>query len=412
MAKFSYTAQDARGRNYKGFVDADTKEAALEFLQNKGTLVIEIAQVAAKSPFASLLKASSGVGNVKVAGHVMAFFAEQLSTLIAGGVPLVRAISLLGEFSTDKNLGPVLLAIARDIAGGNSLHGSLEKFPKIFDHTWLSMVQAGEVGGHLSEALLQVAKYVKSTEMLKSKIITAVTYPAVLFVMSMGVLIYFIVGIVPTFASIFKDFDMELPPLTQLILVISTTIREHLFLVILGIVGVCVGFYLLISTPSGRRMWHKFHLSMPIFGKFVSNIYFERILSTMATLLNSGVSIINVLNVMEEAFESNVLIQDAIIAAKRDVASGKSISESFRKTGVFPGLMTEMMLMGEESGKLPSIMETLSKFYTEQINQFIARFSALIDPVLVVGIGAIIAVVVLSIFMPIFKMSQIGMSGA
>lgn len=185
-----------------------------------------------------------------------------------------------------------------------------------------------------------------------------------------------------------------------------------MFLVILGIVGVCVGFYLLISTPSGRRMWHKFHLSMPLFGKFISNIYFERILSTMATLLNSGVSIINVLNVMEEAFESNVLIQDAIIAAKRDVASGKSISESFRKTGVFPGLMTEMMLMGEESGKLPSIMETLSKFYTEQINQFIARFSALIDPVLVVGIGAIIAVVVLSIFMPIFKMSQIGMSGA
>jgi type IV pilus assembly protein PilC len=157
-------------------------------------------------------------------------------------------------------------------------------------------------------------------------------------------------------------------------------------------------------------MWHRFHLKVPIFGPFISNIYFERILSTMATLLTSGVSIINVLNVMEEAFESNIIIQKALIAAKRDVSTGKSISESFRKTGVFPGLMTEMMLMGEESGRLPHILDTLSKFYTEQIGQFIARFSSLIDPILIVGIGSIIAVVVLSIFMPIFKMSQIGMN--
>lgn len=412
MAKFSYTAQDNSGRNYKSTIDAESKEKALEMLQSKGVLIIEIAPIFNKSIFGSFLKSNRGVGTSRVPGHVMAFFAEQLSTLIAGGVPLVRAISLLGEFSTDKRLGPVLLSIARDVAGGNSLHGSLERFPKIFDHTWLSMVQAGEVGGHLSEALLQVAKYVKSTEVLKSKIITAVTYPAILFIMSMGVLVYFIVGIVPTFASIFKDFDMDLPPLTQFILTVSTTIREHLFLVIFALAAVAVGFYLLVSTPSGRRVWHKFHLKVPLFGPFISNIYFERILSTMATLLNSGVSIINVLNVMEEAFESNVLVQEAIVSAKRDVSSGKSISESFRKTGVFPGLMTEMMLMGEESGRLPHIMETLSKFYTEQINQFIARFSALIDPILVVGIGAIIAVVVLSIFMPIFKMSQIGMSGS
>ena len=128
----------------------------------------------------------------------------------------------------------------------------------------------------------------------------------------------------------------------------------------------------------------------------------------MATLLNSGVSIINVLSVMEEAFAGNVLIQNALIQARKDVASGKSTSESFRRTNMFPGLMTEMMMMGEESGRLPHILQTLSKFYTEQINQFIARFSALIDPILIVGIGAIIALIVLSIFMPIFKMSEIG----
>ncbi|MDR0952616.1 MAG: type II secretion system F family protein [Elusimicrobiota bacterium] len=411
MAKFSYTAQDSKGHNYKSVIESENKEKALAYLQAKGTLIIDIVPFQKKSLFAFLPKFSGGTGQVKIKGHVMAFFAEQLSTLIAGGVPLVRAITLLGEYSTDKNLGPVLISIARDVAGGNSLHGALEKFPKVFDHTWLSMVQAGEVGGHLAEALLQIAKYVKSTEMLKSKIITAISYPAILFLMSIGVLIYFVVGIVPTFASIFQDFDMELPAITKLVLLVSLTIRHHLFLVIFGIIAAVVAFYLMVSTPMGKKRWHTFHLKMPIFGGFISNIYYEKILSNMATLLNSGVSIINVLNVMEEAFAGNVIIQSAVTAAKRDVSTGKSLSEAFRKTGKFPGLMTEMMLMGEESGRLPHIMETLSKFYSEQINQFIARFSALIDPILIVGIGAIIGVVVLSIFMPIFKMSQIGMGG-
>lgn len=408
MARFNYVSQDNNGRNYTSHIDAASKERALEILQSKGIFVIEITPVVRKSIFSSLNSSTFSAASAKVPGHVKIFFAEQLSTLISGGVPLVRAISLLGQYSSDKTLGPILLSVARDVSGGNSLHGALEKFPKVFDHTWLSMIQAGEVGGHLSEALMQIAKYEKSTEVLKSKIITAVTYPGILFMMSIGVLIYFVVGIVPTFATIFKDFDMELPGITKMVLTVSDVIRNHLFILMLGILAFVAAFYILTHNPVGRRAWNKFHLTMPIFGGFISNIYFERILSSMATLLNSGVSIINVLNVIEEAFESNIIIQDAIIEAKKGVTSGKSISESFRRTKVFPGLMTEMMLMGEESGRLPHIMETLSKFYTDQINQFIMRFSALIDPILIVGIGAIIAVVVLSIFMPIFKMSQIG----
>lgn len=414
MAKFNYIAQDPRGRNYKSVVDADTKEKALEILQGKGILVIGISPVAAKSSSFLNMKIGGGggstVGKQKVSGHVLAFFAEQLATLIAGGVPLIRALTLLGEYSNDKKLGPILVAIARDVASGNSLHGAFEKFPKVFNHTWVSMVEAGEVGGHLADSLLQVAKYVKSSEMLKSKIITALTYPSLLFIMSMGVLVYFVVGIVPTFASIFKDFDLTLPALTLFILAISMGVRNHLLLIILSAIVLFTVFYVYISTPGGKRRWHTFHLKMPLFGGFVSNIFYERVLSTMATLLNSGVSIINVLNVMEDAFDSNVIIRDALIAAKKEVSTGKSISESFRNTGKFPGLMTEMMLMGEESGRLPGIMETLAVFYSEQINQFIARFSALIDPILIVGIGGIIGVVVLSIFMPIFKMSQIGMN--
>lgn len=407
MPKFNCTVQDPNGKYIKSSITADTMEKAIFALQNKGYIILEMKPEKKGKSFASLFR-SARIGSKKIKGHVLAFFAEQLSTLLSGGVPLIRAISLLGEYATDRNFGPVLIAVARDIAGGNSMHEALAKFPVVFDHTWISMIESGEVGGHLADALMQVAKYVKSKEALKNKIITAVTYPAVLFVMAMGVLGYFVVGIIPTFEGIFIDFDIELPTLTKVVVNVSHLIAHHWFLIFMIVVIIIAVFKAFISTPSGKKAWHKFHLTMPIFGNFISNIYFEKLLSNMSTLLNSGVSIINVLTVMEESFAGNVIIKEAIVYTKNEVASGKSLSESFRKTGVFPGLMTEMMLMGEESGRLPSIMETLSQFYQEQVNQFLARFSALIDPILIVAIGSIIAVIVLSIFLPIFKMSQIG----
>ena len=407
MPKFNCTVQNSEGKYIKSSITADTMEKAIYALQAKGFIILEMKPEKPKTSLAAAFS-SARVGSKKIKGHVMAFFAEQLSTLLSGGVPLIRAISLLGEYSTDRNFGPVLVAVARDIAGGNSMHEALAKFPRVFDNTWLSMVEAGEVGGHLADALMEIAKYVKSTEALKSKIITAVTYPAVLFVMAMGVLIYFVVGIVPTFAEIFRDFDMDLPMITSIVLAISYGIANHWLLILFVVAAIIGGFYAYISTVAGKKVWHNFHLKVPIFGGFISNIYFEKLLNNMSTLLNSGVSIINVLTVMEESFEGNVVIKNAITYTKNEVASGKSLSESFRKTGVFPGIMTEMMLMGEESGRLPSIMETLAAFYQDQVNQFLARFSALIDPILIVGIGSIIAVIVLSIFLPIFKMSQIG----
>jgi len=407
MPKFNCTIQDAKGGYARSSIIADSMEKAIYALQAKGFIILDIKPEKTKSSLGSVFSASR-VGTKKIKGHVMAFFAEQLSTLLSGGVPLIRAISLLGEYSTDKDFGPVLVAVARDIAGGNSMHEALGKFPKVFDHTWISMVEAGEVGGHLADALMQVAKYVKSKETLKSKIITAVSYPAVLFLMSIGVLIYFVVGIVPTFKEIFDDFDIELPPLTKTIIGISNFFSNHWLILLLGVGALIFIFYVIISTPSGKRSWHKFHLVVPIFGKFIANIYYEKLLNNMSTLLSSGVSIINVLTVMEESFEGNLIIKEAITAAKNDVAMGKSLSEAFRRTKAFPGLMTEMMLMGEESGRLPSIMETLSLFYQEQVNQFLARFSAMIDPILICSIGGVIAIIVLSIFLPIFKMSQIG----
>ena len=402
MQKYLYWVKDENGKSHKGSVEADSREKVILALQNKGYLVLDVRE-SGRGQSTSRRRRGG-----RVPGHVLAFFAEQLSTLIAGGVPLVRAVSLLGEYSSNPRLGMVLSQVAKDIAGGQSLHSAFSQHPRTFSHIWLSLIQAGEVGGKLADTLMQVSLYTKRQEGMKSKIITAITYPAILAIASVGVLIYFVVGIVPTFAQIFKDFNIDLPMITVVVLNVSALIVNHGILIIVCMIFAFVLFRFYIKTTTGRRRWHALLLSLPIFGKFLKNMYFDRMLSTLSTLLTSGVTILNAIAVLEESFDGNVIIQNALKQVRADVAAGRSISESFRATGVFPGLMTEMMLMGEESGKLPSIISTLSKFYADNVEQFIARFSAVIDPILIVGVGSLIGIVVASIFLPIFKLSQIG----
>ncbi len=405
MPKYTYKVRDEHGKTFTGSYTTDSIDRLRAALQNKGYLVLDITEVSS-GLFAPKTKTRMKGG--KVPGHVLAFFAEQLSTLIAGGVPLVRAITLLGQYSSNPTLGMVLNQMAHDISGGQSLHEAMAKHPKTFSHVWMSLVQAGEVGGQIAETLMQLSIYTKTQEGMKSKIITAVTYPAILCVASVGVLIYFIVGIVPTFAQIFADFNLTLPTLTRVVLSVSSVITNHAVLIVLSIVALIAAFRFYIHTPGGKKRWHSFLLTMPIFGNFIKNIYYDRMLSTLSTLLRSGVTILNAILVLEESFDGNVIIQNALRQVRAGVAAGRSISDSFQDTGVFPGLMTEMMKMGEESGKLPSIIATLSKFYADNVDQFIARFSAVIDPILIIGVGVLIGLIVASIFLPIFKLSQIG----
>ena len=406
MPKYTYKVRDEQGKTFTGSYTTDNKDRLRAALQNKGYLVLDITETTG-GLFSGKNTTTRRKGG-KVPGHVLAFFAEQLSTLIAGGVPLVRAVDLLGQYSANPTMGMVLKQVAHDIAGGQSLHEALAQHPKTFSHVWLSLVEAGEIGGQIAETLMQLAIYTKTQEGMKSKIITAITYPAILTLASVGVLIYFIVGIVPTFAQIFEDFNLTLPMLTIIVLKVSSVITNHAVALILGIILVVASFRFYIRTPNGKKRWHSFLLTMPLFGNFLRNIYYDRMLSTLATLLRSGVTILNAIGVLEESFDGNIIIQTALKQVRADVAAGRSISDSFAKTGVFPGLMTEMMKMGEESGKLPNIIQTLAKFYADNVDQFIARFSAVIDPILIVSVGVLIGIIVASIFLPIFKLSQIG----
>ncbi|MBI4677942.1 MAG: type II secretion system F family protein [Elusimicrobia bacterium] len=406
MARFAYTVQDSKGETISGSLEANDENDAIGVLQGKGYFILSISSD--KSARSSLAGKVSGARAVSVAQRDLVFFAEQLATLLNGGVPLVRALSLLGEHSSSKGLQIAVGQVTKDVASGTALYKALEKHPKAFDSLWVSLVQAGEMGGQLPKSLKQIGSYLAAQAELKAKVITALAYPGILFFISMGVLTFFIVKIVPVFSDIFKQFGVELPPLTKFIILVSDILVHHLAALVFVLVGLGFVWKAYTSTEAGNVTKWTIFFKVPFFGEFIMNILVERLLTTMSALIESGVSILNTITVLEGVFSNNLIFQRFLRTVRNDVASGKSISGAFKKTGALPPLVTEMMFMGEESGKLPEMLVTLSGFYREQIDQFTRRFTAIIEPVMVVGIGVIVGTIVLSVFLPIFKMSTLG----
>jgi type IV pilus assembly protein PilC len=406
MSRFAYTVQDSKGETSSGALDANDENEAIASLQGKGYFILSISAEKIASKTGSGTK-SSGQGS-GVATRDLVFFAEQLSTLLNGGVPLVRALSLLGEHSSSPGLHYALGHVTKDVASGTALYKALERHPKVFDALWVSLVQAGEMGGQLPKVLKQIGTYISAQEELVGKVITALAYPAVLGTISLGVLAFFIIKIVPVFADIFASFSIKLPPLTAAIIMVSNVLVHHLASLIFVLVAAWFAWSAYVATEVGKVTKWNLIFSVPFFGAFVKNMMVERLLTTLSTLIESGVSILNAIAVLEGVFAVNPIFQRLLKSVKNDVAGGKSISAAFKKTGVLPPLVTEMMFMGEESGKLPDMLVTLSAFYREQIDQFTRRFTAIIDPILVVGIGALVGTIVLAVFLPIFKLSQVG----
>ena len=403
MERYSYTVQDGKGETSNGEIDASDENEAIRALQAKGYFILSLT-----ADKAGGTAGSKGGGGGSVSIRDMVFFAEQLATLLNGGVPLVRALSLLGENSGSKGLQFALAQVTKDVAGGTALYKALEKHPKIFDALWISLVQAGEMGGQLPKVLKQIGSYCAAQAELQGKIITALAYPGVLMTVSIGVLTFFIVKIVPVFAELFASFQVKLPPLTAFIILLSNILVNHMIGLILTLIAIWFSWSAYTSTDAGQESKWLIIFSTPLLGDFIKNILCERLLTTLSTLIESGVSILNAISVLEGVFAKNIIFKRLLAAVKNDVASGKSISQSFKKTGTLPNLVTEMMFMGEESGKLPDMLVTLSSFYKEQIDQFTRSFNAIIEPIMVVGIGMLVGVIVLAVFLPVFKLSSLG----
>jgi type IV pilus assembly protein PilC len=398
MPSFTYIARDsATGREIRSSVDASSESNAVAALLNRNLMVVSIQEKISK-------KGQTSGGSVPLSDLVM--FTRQLATMIDAGLAMVQSLQALAEQTEHKVTRDVIKDVTTRVEGGDSFSESLMKHPKVFNKLYYSMVSAGEKGGLLAEILARLATYLENTARLRKKVKTAMMYPTVVTIVAIGITIFLLIKVVPVFGDIFSSMGGHLPTPTQWLINTSNVLQHYFFYFVLG-AGVIVGGWLYyIRTPPGRAFWDAKRIKLPIFGSIAHKICLARFARTMASLVRSGVPILEVLAIVQNTV-GNVVMEAAIKTAATDIERGEGISAALSKHPVFPTMIIRMMTAGEQTGKIDSMLERVADFLDEEIENTLSGLTSLIEPLLIVFLGVVVGGIVICMFLPIFKLSDL-----
>jgi len=411
MALFFYVGRDNRGEKITGTEDAANQEELLGRLQARGLVVTNIlsdakaSAAAEKSSVRRTTRMHGGISN-----NDLMVFCRQLATLLGAGVPILKSLNIILKQVSSRKLYEVLVNLQKSMEAGLSLHEAMAKHPRVFSDLWINLIDSGEASGNLAAILNRLASYLERSASFKSKIISALIYPAILVFAGVGALLFLTIKIIPTFSELFKGFNLTLPFLTQVIIVVSDFIRKYILIVIGGMAAV---FFLLknyIKTRQGRLNYERFLFSLPVLGDFFRIMVVERFASEMSTLVESGVPILYSLEITERSV-GNLTMAEVVHQIKEDVRGGKSLSSPMEKSGFFEPMAVQMISIGEEIGELASMFKRVDNFYQEYIDTFLSRITAMFEPIMLLFMGVVIGLMVIGIFLPIFQISQLGSAG-
>lgn len=335
-------------------------------------------------------------------------YTRQMSAMLSSGMPLVQSIVALEEQSSNKNFRTVLAGVRSSVEGGAMYSDSLEEYPQIFDELYVNMMRAGETGGMLAETCERVATFLESSNRLRAKVKSAMMYPTVVMSVACIISTGLIVFIVPTFAKMFAGFGSELPKPTQMLLNVSNFIRDYWYIV-LAVIGVATySLRRYVQTEKGGYTIDLIRLRFPLLGKLARKIAITRFASTFAQMLSSGVPIIQAMSIVGVA-TGNKVIGKAILDARASVEQGNTVSATLKSNKEFPGMLIHMLSAGEQTGKMEEMLTKLSEFYQEEVDTMLEGLTSMLEPLLMVVIGVMIGGIVLAMFMPIFKMTEVVM---
>jgi general secretion pathway protein F len=331
---------------------------------------------------------------------------RQLASLVKANIPLVEALNALVDQIENEKLKVILAQVRQDVNEGSSLAKAVGAHPKAFDTIFINMIEAGESSGTLGLVLIRLADLKEAQMRLKSKVISAMTYPILMMIVSMGLMIAIFTFVMPKLTKIFESMNKPIPPITQVLLTFSDTLVNWWFL-FAGGAGLSIWlFRRYINSTAGRAKWDAFKLRVPIIGPLVRMVAVTRFSNTMSTLLSSGVPILTSMAIARNLVD-NVPIAKAISDARENITEGQSIADPLRKSGEFPPMMIHMIAIGEKTGELPEMLENVAETYEEQINTKIEGMTALLEPLMIVGMGGGVGFIVLSVFMPLMDMMNI-----
>jgi type IV pilus assembly protein PilC len=398
MPSFSYVARDsASGREIRSTVDASSEANAVAALLNRNLMVVSIQEKVSK-------KGRTSGGKVALADLVI--FTRQLATMIDAGLAMVQSLQALAEQSENKLMRDVIKDITTRVEGGDSFSEALQKHPKVFNKLYYSMVSAGEKGGLLAEILARLATYLENTARLRKKIKSAMMYPTAVTIVAIGITIFLLVKVVPTFSDIFSQLGGHLPTPTQYLINVSNVLRHYFLYFVVGAALAIGGWVYYIKTPAGRAFWDARRIKLPIFGGIAHKICLARFARTMASLVRSGVPILEVLAIVQNTV-GNVIMEAALKTAASDIERGEGISVALSKHPIFPTMIIRMMTAGEQTGKIDTMLERIADFLDEEIETTLSGLTSLIEPLLIVFLGVVVGGIVICMFLPIFKLSEL-----
>lgn len=407
MAVFAYTALSKEGRKTTGTLTAESRAAALMQMSRQGLSPVKIdeAKDAAAAAKKAAAAAASSVGG-KVPQRAVELFTRELANLLAGGVSLARALSLLRREASSPIAKKLWGDIHDDVVGGTALADALAKYPRTFSAVYVAMVRAGEAGGFLDVVLTQISDFRMREQDLKGKVKAAMVYPCVLAILTVGVMIFMLTFFIPRFSGMFKDLGADLPTLTTVIIALSDTVKSYgLYLAGAVLVAIIV-LKRAIATESGRRKVEILTLSIPVLGQIISHFALVRFARMLGTLIHAGVPLVSALKVAREAI-GNQTLGDTVLHAIEEVQRGEALSKALSNSPkLFPSSVVEMIAVSEETGRLDKELLRLSTTYEADLDRQLRMLVALAEPVMLFVMAAIIGTIVIGMLLPLFSISS------
>ena len=398
MAAFTYDAINAQGLESSGVIHAPDTSTASELLQARGLLARSLSERAAAG--------EEGVRSrfKKVKPKALQIFARQLATMIEAGVSVVQALVTLEEQTDDAFLAETLADVRADVESGLVLSRALARHPKVFDRLFVSMVEAGESSGTLDDVLDRVATQIEKATQLKRRVRGAMVYPAVVISFATLVLIFMLLFIIPVFVKVFEDLDGELPTLTQWVMHASNLLRGYWYIIFPAMIGAFFGLRKLKRTEQGSQNWDRFKLRIPMkIGDVVKKVALARFSRTLSTLVAAGVDIVQALEITGTT-AGNYVIESGLADVSKQVQEGARISEPLGENPIFPPMVSQMVKIGEETGELDKMLGKIADFYEDEVDASIQALTSIIEPILMIGVGIMVGTVVISMYLPMFKM--------
>lgn len=404
MSTFVYKVRDLRGIPSNGELEAADRSAAASDLRNKGMIVLDLSEKGAGDVSIKERLAQSK----RIKSKDVTIFSRQFATMINSGLAMLRALSILENQTQNPRFRSIIGATRADVESGASLSQALEKHPNVFNRLYVSMVRAGETGGILDDTLNRIASQLEAEDSLRRMIRSAMVYPLLIAVFALLVLTAMILFIIPIFSKMYADLGSQLPLLTRFMVGISNIMRTIWgVFIIAAIIGAIYGIIRLKRTPQGTAAWDKTKLRIPMgIGEIVRKVIMARFSRTLSTLVSSGVPILQAIEITGDTAGSTV-VSDAMVNVRSSVKEGRPMSEPLAQVKVFPPMVTQMIAVGEETGAVDTMLNKIADFYEDEVNAAVKSLTSILEPIMMIGVGGLVGVIVISLYLPIFNLMKI-----